>query len=142
MALRSWNASSQNDTVSTPSVPETNADNPLPELPKELIDEILARLPVRSLLQFKRVCKSWKNRSSIRKEPSSNLHCESTSNLHIAHLDFFSFLYCIWIFGLALFLDQAFEIWKHWNCPSQNHFSVEQSLILHYSNGCQEFVVN
>jgi len=51
---------SQNDTVSTPSVSETDAENPLPELPEELIiNEILLRLPVRSLLQFKCVCKSW-----------------------------------------------------------------------------------
>ncbi|GAU43182.1 hypothetical protein TSUD_301480 [Trifolium subterraneum] len=32
----------------------------LPVLPEELIIEILLRLPVRSLLQFKCVCKSWK----------------------------------------------------------------------------------
>ncbi|CAK8573744.1 unnamed protein product [Lathyrus sativus] len=33
---------------------------PLPVLPEELIGEILLSLPVRSLLQFKCVCKSWK----------------------------------------------------------------------------------
>ncbi|KAI5400919.1 hypothetical protein KIW84_065674 [Lathyrus oleraceus] len=33
---------------------------PLPVLPEELIGEILPRLPVRSLLQFKCVCQSWK----------------------------------------------------------------------------------
>jgi len=33
---------------------------PLPILPEELIEEILLRLPVRSLLRFKCVCKSWK----------------------------------------------------------------------------------
>jgi len=46
--------------VSTPSVVETTTSNPLPFLPEELIVKILLRLPVRSLLRFKRVCKTWK----------------------------------------------------------------------------------
>ncbi|XP_004496418.1 F-box/kelch-repeat protein At3g23880-like [Cicer arietinum] len=50
----------QNDTVSTQSVPETAANNPTPILPDEIISEILVRVPVRSLLQFRCVCKSWK----------------------------------------------------------------------------------
>ncbi|MCI40987.1 F-box/kelch-repeat protein, partial [Trifolium medium] len=33
---------------------------PLPFLPEELIIQILLRLPVRSLIEFKCVCKSWK----------------------------------------------------------------------------------
>ena len=33
---------------------------PLPTIPDEVIVEILVRLPVRSLLQFRSVCKSWK----------------------------------------------------------------------------------
>jgi len=39
---------------------ETTANNPLPFLPEELIVKILLKLPVKSLLQFKRVCKLWK----------------------------------------------------------------------------------
>jgi len=42
---------SQNDTVKKPSPPF---------LPEELIVEILVRLPVRLLLQYKCVCKTWK----------------------------------------------------------------------------------
>jgi F-box interacting protein len=47
-------------TVSTLSVSESTANNPLLLLPDEIIVEILLRLPVRPLLQFKCVCKSWK----------------------------------------------------------------------------------
>ncbi|AES95262.2 F-box and associated interaction domain protein [Medicago truncatula] len=46
--------------VSTPSVVETTTSNPLRFLPEELIVKILLSLPVRSLLRFKRVCKTWK----------------------------------------------------------------------------------
>ncbi|XP_004496819.1 F-box/kelch-repeat protein At3g23880-like [Cicer arietinum] len=51
---------SQNATVSTEPVSETTTKNPSPVLPDELIGEILVRVPVRSLIQFKCVCKSWK----------------------------------------------------------------------------------
>ncbi|RHN63605.1 putative F-box domain-containing protein [Medicago truncatula] len=46
---------SQNVTVFTQSVSEITAD-----MPEEIIVEILLRLPVRSLLQFRCVCKLWK----------------------------------------------------------------------------------
>lgn len=42
------------------SISETIANNPLPFLPEELIVKILLKLPVKSLLQFKCVCKLWK----------------------------------------------------------------------------------
>ncbi|CAJ2629798.1 F-box/kelch-repeat protein At3g23880-like [Trifolium pratense] len=55
----------QNDTVCTQLIFEPTAKShrlisPAARLPEELIVEILLRLPVRSLLQFKCVCKSWK----------------------------------------------------------------------------------
>ncbi|XP_045831436.1 F-box/kelch-repeat protein At3g23880-like [Trifolium pratense] len=49
----------QNDTVCTQPVFELNTNNQ-PFLPSELIVEILLRLPARSLLQFRFVCKLWK----------------------------------------------------------------------------------
>ncbi|AET05109.2 F-box-like protein [Medicago truncatula] len=75
---------SQNDTVSTLPVPETNAENILllPELPKELIDEILARLPVRSLLQFKCVCKSWNGKPEYPILSSQRAIFESPPRIH------------------------------------------------------------
>jgi hypothetical protein len=51
---------SQNVTVFTQSVSETTAEMPSPIFPEEMIVEILLRLPVRSLLQFRCVCKLWK----------------------------------------------------------------------------------
>lgn len=38
-----------------------------PELPEEIVMEILARLPVKSLLRFKSVCRGWR---AIISEPS------------------------------------------------------------------------
>ncbi|TKY68494.1 F-box/kelch-repeat protein [Spatholobus suberectus] len=62
----------QNDNATTPPMPENTAKRPkllssvgnespsLPVLPEELILGILLRVPVRSLLRFRCVCKSWK----------------------------------------------------------------------------------
>ncbi|CAJ2635457.1 unnamed protein product [Trifolium pratense] len=51
----------QNDTVCTQLVFKLNTNNHrLPFLPSELVVDILLRLPARSLIQFRRVCKLWK----------------------------------------------------------------------------------
>ena len=58
--------------------------SPLWLLPEELISEILFRVPVRSLLQFRCVCKSWKTLIS---HPQFAMHRLRTSIAHpnIAH---------------------------------------------------------
>ncbi|KAI4317711.1 hypothetical protein L6164_025560 [Bauhinia variegata] len=56
----------------------------LPFIPDELIVEILSRLPVRSLLQFRCVCKSWKSLISDPFFVRKHLHL-STQNTSLSH---------------------------------------------------------
>ncbi|KAF7813722.1 F-box/kelch-repeat protein [Senna tora] len=56
----------------------------LPFLPDELIEEILSRLPVRSLLIFRCVCKSWKSLISDPYFVRKHLHL-STLNPNFSH---------------------------------------------------------
>jgi len=53
---------------------------PLPYLPHELIIQILLRLPVKSLIRFKCVCKSWF--SLISDNHFANSHFEITASTH------------------------------------------------------------
>ncbi|MED6118689.1 hypothetical protein PIB30_005161 [Stylosanthes scabra] len=46
----------------------------LPVLPDDIVVEILVRLPVKALLQFKRVCKSWRTRISSPQFAMDNFH--------------------------------------------------------------------
>ncbi|KAK2368818.1 F-box/kelch-repeat protein [Trifolium repens] len=57
-------------------------------LPYELIIEILLRLPVKSLISFKCVCKSWF--SIISDSYFANLHFELTSATHTQRVLFIS----------------------------------------------------
>ncbi|CAK8573317.1 unnamed protein product [Lathyrus sativus] len=53
---------------------------PSPVLPEELINEILLRLPVKHLLQFKCVCKSWKTLISDPQFAKNHLRIPSLTN--------------------------------------------------------------
>ncbi|PNX63542.1 F-box/kelch-repeat protein, partial [Trifolium pratense] len=54
----------------------------LPTLPFDLIPEILSRLPVKILLQFGCVCKSWKSLISDPKFAKKHLSHSTTHSLH------------------------------------------------------------
>ncbi|MED6189759.1 hypothetical protein PIB30_099101 [Stylosanthes scabra] len=55
----------------------------LPELPDDIVDKILVRLPVKSLLQFKSVCKSWKTLISNPQFAMDNFRQLSSANHHL-----------------------------------------------------------
>ena len=55
---------------------------PLPTLPFELIEEILARLPVKLLLQLRCACKSWNSLISNTKFHKKHLSLSTTHTLH------------------------------------------------------------
>ncbi|RHN45342.1 putative F-box domain-containing protein [Medicago truncatula] len=52
---------------------------PLPSLPLDLVAEILCRLPVKLLLQFRCVCKSFKSLISDHKFGKKHLHCQQSA---------------------------------------------------------------
>ncbi|XP_057443367.1 F-box/kelch-repeat protein At3g23880-like [Lotus japonicus] len=54
---------------------------PLPTLPFELVEDILCRLPVKSLLRFRCVCKSWNSLISDTKFARRHLHEFTRYNL-------------------------------------------------------------
>ncbi|XP_057430752.1 F-box/kelch-repeat protein At3g23880-like [Lotus japonicus] len=65
------------ETLTPPSLPPAGDSlhaPPLPSLPFDLVVEILCRLPVKPLLQFRCVCKSWKSLISDPKFAKKHLH--------------------------------------------------------------------
>ncbi|KAL1550861.1 hypothetical protein AAHA92_18772 [Salvia divinorum] len=53
---------------------KAKADTQIPHIPEEIMEEILSMLPVKSLMKFQTVCKSWSN--LISKSHFSKLHLQ------------------------------------------------------------------
>ncbi|XP_058782666.1 F-box/kelch-repeat protein At3g23880-like [Vicia villosa] len=64
-----------------------NIINLPPTLPFDLITEILSRLSVKLLLQFRCVCKSWNSLISDHKFARKHFNLSTTPNLHIMSYD-------------------------------------------------------
>ncbi|KAK2425892.1 F-box/kelch-repeat protein [Trifolium repens] len=66
-----------------PMIDETSAVNDAPTLPYNLVEEeILCRLPVKSLLQLRCVCKSWNSLISDPRFAKKHLSMSTTRRLH------------------------------------------------------------
>ncbi|CAI8597606.1 unnamed protein product [Vicia faba] len=59
----------------------------LPTLPFDLITEILSRLPVKTLVQFRCVCKSWNSLISDNKFSRKHFNLSTTRDLHVISYD-------------------------------------------------------
>ncbi|MCH86633.1 F-box/kelch-repeat protein [Trifolium medium] len=73
----------RNDAVCSPLKRQLTSSPSLPTLPFDLIPEILSRQPVKLLLQFRCVCKSWNSLISDPKFAKKHLSLSTTTyNLH------------------------------------------------------------
>jgi len=76
-------------------------------------------------------CVNCKKKEIVKEKLNTNCFC----NKKIKNTNCFFFqVYKLNSYIIGIW-DRAFEIWKLWNYPSQNHFSIEQFLILHATMG-------
>ncbi|KAF3674659.1 putative F-box/kelch-repeat protein-like isoform X2 [Capsicum annuum] len=74
-----------------PSISSEDSVLPMPNLPAELITEILLRLPVKSLLKFTSVCKSWLSLISSPEFVKNHLLLSATNKDYNHHGVMFNF---------------------------------------------------
>ncbi|XP_058767133.1 F-box/kelch-repeat protein At3g23880-like [Vicia villosa] len=89
----------------------SSADLPLPTLPFDVISEILARLPVKSLLQFRCVSKSWKSLISDPKFAKKHLNLSTTRRLLCVSYDNPSYSFILNSYSLqSVFTDTNYNL--------------------------------
>ena len=71
------------ETTNNPDIVSDSSGNQI-YLPREIVDEILSRLPIKSLLRFKTVAKSWNNTISTKEFVKAHLK-NSTMNMILAN---------------------------------------------------------
>ncbi|XP_058762482.1 F-box/kelch-repeat protein At3g23880-like [Vicia villosa] len=74
-------------TTKQSDITNPNIMDSLPTLPFDLITEILSRLPVKLLLQFRCVCKSWNSLITDHKFARKHFNLSTTLNLHVISYD-------------------------------------------------------
>ncbi|KAI9110644.1 hypothetical protein K1719_018510 [Acacia pycnantha] len=120
------------------SMKEIVMDGDTPNLPQEIIINILKRLPVKSLIRFKCVCKDWKN---LFKAPYFMAEQFNHSTQQNPYLIFNRSGYNCGDPGQLCLINGDLQVLEH-QIPVFTYTSLGSSTIVHSSNGllCLELV--